>query len=440
MEPDKVLTVNFMYLGQKLELRVLVHPWGDLVQLESLDHHYQSGRSPKTKTVRLPVGSMWRRNRHVCLLSNGRTEYLCYKLGAYNLLRSGIHANRHYGVRDAAPGTETQELLTDRAKIRYAVVTLMTRGANIADLPSWAHSNYDELVLRYKHKQNIRKIMARQNLERAIQPLDSLDRVNRPAMGLAAGAAIGNLDERRKCIRYIDRYMDNKSRGLAARIREVRDTYRALRVEFEPWMAEIWAAQDLGLQPSELDCHETGWLELAAEPENWSAIESGLLRHQATFALICERPFLANATHALEDMRQATYAISNRDGEALQASLRRLLQGTRWFFAQEYLYQRIIYPLAFLIEDLRLTTRVSKRELKSGDLIKIVRSDHPEAFEDVSARFRLFVKKLGWLEEDLIKNQVKPKIRPLVQSVFVAMREEEWSKVKRLLLKIAALL
>lgn len=440
MGQDKVETVSFKYLGQRIEVRVLVYPWGDLVQLESLDHRYQSSRSLKFKTVRLPAGSMWRRNRHVALLSNGRTEYQCHKLGAYNLLRSGIHISRQYGIRDASPGTETQELLTDRAKIRYAVVTLMTRGASIADLPAWAQSNYGELVLRYRPKQNIRKVMARQNLERAVQPYDSLGRINRPAMGLAAGSAIGNLDERRKCIRYIDRYMDGKSRSLAGRIREIRDTYRALRVEFEPWMVEIWAAQDSGLQPSELDCRDPGWLELAVESENWPAIKLRLLQHQATFALVHERPFLANATHALEDMREAVSAIDDLDKEALLTSLRRLLQGTRWFFAQEYLYQRIIYPLAFLIEDLRRVARATRRNLKKGDEIKIVRSDHPEAFEDISARFRLFVKKLGRLEEDLIKNQVKPKIWPLARAVFVAMREEEWLKVKRILLTIAALL
>lgn len=441
MLQEPVIRVEqFNYRGQLVRVQALVHPWGDITQLEPLEVTYESGKSKKPKTLRLPAGAMWRKNRNQARETDGRTERQCYRQGAHDLLRGGLHAAKAYGLRTSAPGTENQELLTDRSEIRFKVVTLMTKGASIVDLEAWAQDNYQVLVERYRAKRDIRKIMVRQNLERAARPHDSLGRKNRPAMGMASGAAIGNLDMRRTAIRYIERYLDERSKGVADLIWRVRDTYRGLRSEFEPWMVELWSSQDCGTAPVERINSDPGWLEMIEDRNNWPVVKNRLMQYEIAFRAIRENPFLRNSTHALEDMRAARLALDDQDSKELRQALRRLLEGTRWFFAQDYLQQRVIHPLSFLMEDLRRAERAKRRATKDRDKIIITRDMDPRAFDQVICQFRLFVKRLGKIDDGPLKRQVKPGLRPIVRAVFAAMSEDDWLKVKRNLLKIAAML
>lgn len=441
MQQEPVIRVEqFNYRGQLVQVLALVHPWGDITQLAPLSVTYEAGKSKKLKTLRLPAGAMWRKNRNQARETEGRTERQCYRQGAHDLLRGGLHASKAYGLRTNSPGTETQELLTDRAEIRFKVITLMTKGASIVDLEAWAHDNYQDLVERYRTKRDIRKIMVRQNLDRAARPYDSLGRKNRPAMGMASGAAIGNLDLRRTAIRFIERYLDERSKGVADLIWRVRDTYRGLRSEFEPWMVEMWSSQDCGTLPVERINSDPGWLEMIEDRANWPIIKNRLMQYQIAFGAIRENPFLRNSSHALEDMRAARLALGNQDLEALREALRRLLEGTRWFFAQDYLQQRVIHPLSFLMEDLRRAERAKRRLAKQRDKIVITRGMDSRAFDEIICQFRRFVKRLGKIDDGPLKRRVKPRLRPIIKAVFAAMHEDDWLKVKHHLLKIAAIL
>ncbi|MDD2786300.1 MAG: hypothetical protein PHS79_05460 [Patescibacteria group bacterium] len=434
----------FMYQGREVRISCLVYPWGDATQLDNFEIAREAGKRKKTKVERYHAGSMWRTNKDLARTSKGKTERQHYPSGAYSLLRSGIEAVNNYGLIKFAPDTEISEIEDHKLKVRRAAIEIMTNGGSVVELETLAKQHNEPLIRELDTKRNIRKKMAQQNLRRGTVAIDSRGRRNPRVMAAVTEAAIGNLNWRIESMWSIASRLDTRSRGVTSIIRQRRALYRQVRLQFDPHCEAVWKAEDAGTRPKNVQI-QPGWLdELSGLPEHEAMYET--LRHfRNAFELVKEAPFCKNARHMAEDCKRAMWAIEEQQDVHLYNALKRILEGTRWFFALDHLEQRVIFPLALLMADLRRRERARRRVTHEKGKFKITRNLAPYEFGMIAHAFSSFVKELAWekdgeLMPEAIANPMRPRIKPLLKTVFAAMREDDWIKVKRNLLKIEAIL
>jgi hypothetical protein len=435
---------TFMYRGRHVSTTCWVYPWGDATQLDDFEVVREVGKRKKTKVERYHAGSMWRTNKDLARTSKGETERQCFPSGAYSLLRSGIEAVNNYGLIRFASGTEISEIEEHKLKVRRAAIEIMTNGGSVVELETLAKQHNEPLIRELDPKRNIRKKMAQQNLRRGTVAIDSRGRRNPRVMAAVTEAAIGNLNWRIESMWSIASRLDARSRGVASIIRQRRALYRQVRLQFDPHYEAVWKAEDSGTRPKNVQI-QPGWLEKASNPAEWPVIHETLTRFSKEFDLIREAPFCKNARHMAEDCEIAIWAIEQDQDVHLYNALKRILEGTRWFFALDHLEQRVIFPLALLMADLRRRERARRRVTHEKGKFKITRNMAPYEFGMIARAFSSFVKKLAWKKDgelmpETIANPMRPRIKPLLKTVFAAMREDDWIKVKSTLIKIEQIL
>jgi hypothetical protein len=420
-----------------LRFQALVNPaTGDLVSLEEVTVPTGRKRQPSEE---VKPGAVWMPNRMVFRQSGQRTSYQCFPGGKYDRMRAGWHMIQRYGTRNRKPGTEAQRLARDDGQILLTVVQLMSQGASLTRRDLWLAESVGPLVEEYAACYDIRKVMARQDLERGKRLKDARGRDNVGAAAMALGAARGNVQLREQAIVKLERYMEARAQETADEIRRIRDTYRLLWCGFHPRVHVYWAHEDAGLEPPlNRQPEGLGWLATLHDKTTWADMARALRWQLPIFRKIRALPFCHNAAHVVHDLQAALQAVETDDVSLLEECLTRLREGMRWFFALDYLQTRIINPLALIIEDLRIAHHGSpvpgiKPHGKFVPSIDMA----PGAFLEIVRHFGEFVRRMYRPLDHLLDNPVRDRIEELVTAVENFMRDDQWLKAKANMLRIA---
>jgi hypothetical protein len=452
---EQVMRIH--YKQQVLTIRAQVNRrTGDLVQLEDMTASKRWRKQDVAYT--LLAGTLWRPNRDLARRTDHGTQYLCFQGGYYDLMRSGWHIEQRYGTRRHQPGTEAQELARDHEYLRTTVVGLLSRGASYSDRQLWLTESMEPLIQEYVRKYDPRKVMALQDMQRGSQLTDSLGRPNVGAASLSNGNAIGNILERRQAIKYLARRMGERTEEVTGQIREIRDAYRRLWCGFHPSAAAVWAYEDAGFAPPAPGEQSPGWLEyvdfelrnartgLPATvrrklDEDRIALGKALESQLMVFGQIRGLPFRRNAVYVVRDLTEALACLHagdvSCDDTALKAALLRLREGIRWFFVFDHLQMRVIAPLSLLIYDLKIRSAASPVPGAKPPKFVPSKSMAPRDFHFIVVAYANAVRRLRKCQDEYLTNPVLPRFRPMSRAVFAAMHEDDWHKVKTLLVAMA---
>lgn len=425
------------YEGNTLRFQALVdQATGDLVSLEDVAVYRRHKGEEIMRTVE--QGAVWMPNRMVYRRSQEQTGYQCFERGKYDRMRAGWHMVQRYGVRSQKPGTEAQRLARDDGLILLTAVQLMSRGASLTRRDLWLAETVEPLVTEYADCYDIRKAMARQDLERGRRLKDSLGRDNAGAAALSLGAARGNIQLRRAAITKLEGYMRARAQETAEEIACVRDAYRLLWCCFHPRAYVHWAHEDAGLErPTERGPEEPGWLVAVEQRDGRSDIARAMHWFPPIFRAMRALPFRHNAAHVVRDLEQALEYIMAGNQASLRDCLIRLQDGLRWYFALDFLQMRVITPLSLVIEDLRIAYGTSAEPGKKRAKFVPHLEMAAEAFLGIASTFGDFKVRMYKPIDHLLENPVREKIECLVDAADKAMHDDQWLPAKELLLSIA---
>lgn len=431
--------MNIRYKGQDLSFLALVNrDTGDLVQLEEVE--YSAVTRGRAAVHRIKTGAVWCPNRDLARRTEHSTQYACFKRGLYDRMRGGWHIGQRYGVRGGKPGTESQELMRDRDKVREIVIRLMTSSTNLTERQLWLIKEMLPLVEEYISKYDVRKVMALQDMSRGMILKDSKERLNVGASGMALGAAIGNLEERQKAVSFIDARMDQRARVVAAEIARVRNDCRLLWCGFRPGAAAKWAYQDAGWPVPEMFEKRFGWMEMMDDKSQWRRIASELEMRHPAFERMRALPFRRNALRTQDDIAVAVESLRNGEEMRARGALVRLREGIRWFFVADRLQMRVITPLTLLEYDLWLEHRASPVPGAKRDKFVLSSALAEPSFAGIRKEFESWDSGLPKCEDDVLASKVKNRIAPQIDRAHAAIAKDDWLKAKKHMLSITEIL
>jgi len=434
------MRMEIMYKGQKLRFKARLHPsTGDLDQLEKVTFYerYKGEDVPCT----IEAGARYYPNRNLAARTNHATEYECNTRGLCDRYRGALHASQGYGNRSRNRGSEAQKLSRAEEAVRFDSFQLMTQGVNMFDPQFWTVQNIEPLIVEYRRMYDIRKVMARQDMERGIQLYDSLGRRNIPAACLAKGSAIGNIQLRRKAIRFLESHVGREAQEAAREIGQIRDAYRCLRYGFQPKKAVAWAYGDAGLTAPEKipGPHIRGWLDMVRDRRDWPSLQRALEWSRPFFQGIVVLPFRRNAIHVVRDIGAALYALKLGDRVRLQEALLRLRAGIHWFFVLDHLEMQVITPLSILLFDLEL---LFKADRPKGNRAKFVPQTGmaPREFEQILAQYYKFEGFAKLFRDGNLEHPKRKEILDIVDRIPKSISLGDWRAFKELVLSITDLL
>ncbi|MDD5672426.1 MAG: hypothetical protein PHN49_12395 [Candidatus Omnitrophica bacterium] len=428
--------MTVMYKGQQLSFDAIVHlDTGDLDQIGDVEYYtrYKGEDVPTT----IEAGATWVTNRDLARRTEHATQYECFTRGKYDRMRGGIHASQNYGTRGNNSGAEAQRLFRDEEEVRYTSFQLLTQGASFTNPELWLVGNLGPLLQDYLWKYDIRKVMARQDMERGMKLTDSLGRRNVSAARMALGGAIGNLQLRKKAIRYLDNHVSQEARDAALEIGEIRDAYRRLKYGFQPNRVREWAYQDIGrnIPDDKPRLSILGWPEMIRDPRHWANLQGSLEFTLPIFKRIVALPFRRNATHVVDDLNGAIAAIRKRNRKQLEENMGRLGEGIRWFFALDHLEMQVVTPLSILMYDLEQSFKVDKPK---GKRAKFNPSQEmaPREFGQILAQYYRFVGFVDLFKDGILKHPKQDEILVLVNQIAESLEFDDWCAFKEQVLSI----
>lgn len=341
------------------------------------------------------------------------------------------------GPEPTTAGQKPSGSLAMRRRVRFTSFQLMTRGASLANPQLWVVQNLEPLLDEYRCMYDIRKVMARQDMERGIRLSDSLGRKNIPAACFAQGSAIGNIQIRRRAIRFLESHVSQEAQAAALEISGIRDAYRRLRYGFQPSYAVNWAYEDVGLVPPQelVGPHLKGWLEMVRDRRDWQSLQWMLEWSLPFFQNIIVLPFRRNARHVTGDIECALRAIMRDDIQGLTKALERLRAGLRWFFVLDHLEMQVITPLAILLVDLEL---LFKADRPRNGRSKFIPSSTmaPREFAQIRQQYSKFTGFVGLFRDGILDHPQRDEIVPIVSRANSAIESDDWPAFKELVLSI----
>ncbi|MDD5437569.1 MAG: hypothetical protein PHC70_00260 [Patescibacteria group bacterium] len=416
--------MKIMYKGQELRISARLHPsTGDLDLLEDVKA-YEKYKGEEVPYV-IPAGSRLITNRDLAARTNHATQYQCYTRGLYDRMRAGIHASQGYSK-------ERSRLSKDEERVRFTSIQLLTQGASMSDPQLWTVRNIDPLIDDYRRFYDIRKIMAKQDMERGVKLTDSLGRRNIPAACFAQGSAIGNIQLRRKAIRFLESHVGREADQAAIEISAIRDAYRRLRYGFQPSYVVNWAYEDIGLTPPGKipGPHVKGWLELARDDRTWSSLSRSLAWNLPFFEATVALPFRRNAAYVVRDIYAALAAIRMGDHDLLDEDLHRFQKGIHWFFALDHLEMKVVTPLSILMYDLEQIYKVKNPDREMA----------PREFDQILAQYHRFVGFVDLFRDGILEHPKQEEILGIVNNIAETLELDDWVAFKEQVLSITDIL
>ncbi|MFA6100214.1 MAG: hypothetical protein WC750_05095 [Patescibacteria group bacterium] len=430
------MRMEIMYKGQKLKFKARLHPTtGDLDQLEEVTFYeqYKGEEVPHT----IEAGARYYANRNLAARTDHATEYECNTRGLCDRYRGALHASQGYGNKRKNPGAEAQRLSRDEEAVRFDSFQLMTQGVTMFDPQFWTVQNIEPLIVEYRRMYDIRKVMARQDMERGMQLYDSLGRRNIPAACLAKGSAIGNIQLRRKAIRFLESHVSREAEEAACEIGQIRDAYRCLRYGFQPKKAVAWAYEDVGLSAPEgiPGPHVRGWLDMVRDRRDWPSLQRSQEWSLPFFKNIVVLPFRRNAAYVVRDISATLYALKLGDRGRLQKALLRLNVGIHWFFVLYHLEMQVITPLSILLVDLEL---LFKADRPKGRCAKFVPQTAmaPSEFKQILTQYYKFEGFAKQFRDGNLKHSKRDEILDIVDRIPQSIKLGDWRAFKEFVLSI----
>lgn len=431
--------MKIRYKGQNLKFAAILHSkTGDLDQLENVTY-YEKHRGEEVP-VTVEPGAVWATNCDLARRTQHATQYQCFTRGKYDRMRAALHASQNYGLDGRNPGAEIQKLFQDEEGVRLTSFQLLTRGANFVDPQLWLTRSMQPLISEYQWKYDIRKVMARQDMSRGTQLTDSLGRRNVSAARLALGAAIGNLQLRKKAIRFLDAHVTQEARDAAFEIEGVRDSYRRLKYGFSPSRLVDWAYADAGrIPPAKMPGPRTrDWMSLARDQRAWPVLQASLEWSLPFFKDMVALPFRRNATHVVDDLTGAITAMRKGRAKNLEESMLRLRDGIRWFFALDHLEMQVVLPLTILLEDLAMLHEASHP--KGRAKFNPCEGMAPNEFAEILKQYYHFVGFVDGFKDGILVHPKQEEILTIVYRIAETLEFDDWLTFKEQVLSITDLL
>jgi hypothetical protein len=436
----KQMQMKIKYKGQTLKFAAVLHPkTGDLDQLEEVKY-YEKHRGEEIPVIVEP-GAVWATNRDLARRTEHATQYSCFTRGKYDRMRAALHASQNYGLDGRNPGSEIQKLFRDEEGVRLTSLQLLTQGASFVDPQLWLTRSMQPLITEYQWKYDIRKVMARQDMSRGVQLTDSLGRRNVSAARLALGAAIGNLQLRKKAIRFLDAHVTQEAREAAYEIEGIRDSYRRLKYGFNPSLLVDWAYADAGrIPPAKMPGpRNRDWMSLARDERAWPGLQASLEWSLPFFQAMVALPFRRNATHVVDDLTDAITAMRKGRAKNLEESMLRLRAGIRWFFALDHLEMQVVLPLAILLDDLEMLHKACQPK---GSRAKFnpYKEMAPSEFAQILEQYYRFVGFVDGFKDGILVHPKQEEILAIVNRIAETLEFDDWLTFHEQVLSITDLL